>query len=1032
MSEELLKAIIRLFAIVAKERITDDERANMKEFIGVHVNQEMTNYYMSIFDSYCQEEDIISNDQLKDEVDEDTLEFLSEWSKILEITKRVNESLTKPQRVVLVVKIIELVYADKHFSDRQGNLIFYIGEALKLSKTDIGLLKMFVMGEEPDDLASETIMIIDESDGDYLKGTHHLLSKNLTGFIAVLRLKDIETYFIKYVGISTLSLNAQSLKSRSISILPAGSTIRGKKVQTIYYSNIVTQFLHSGEKIKVSFVAEDISYHFNTGDIGIHKVNIAEEGGKLIGIMGASGSGKSTLMNVLNGSELPSEGKILINGVDIYKDHDKVEGITGYVPQDDLLIEELTVFQNLYFAAKLCFSHCSEFQLTQLVSKVLKSLGLEDTKGLKVGSVLDKKISGGQRKRLNIGLELLREPTVMFVDEPTSGLSSRDSVNIMDLLKELSLRGKMVFVIIHQPSSDIFKMFDTLIILDVGGYQIYYGNPVEALVYFKNIIDAVDKTEGTCPECGNINPEKIFNIIETRIVDEYGRNTAMRKISSFQWNQYYEKQIIVPKVRTVREKLISTLSIPNRLKQIKIFATRDVMSKLVDKQYLTINLLEAPALAFFMAFLVRYHTSLGLEETKYSFYHNDNIAIYFFMSIIVALFMGLTVSAEEIFRDRKILKREKYLNLSKGSYLASKIGVLFVISAIQTFTFVLIGNAILEIYGMGFRFWLIIFSTACFANLLGLNISASFKNAVTIYILIPILLIPQLLLSGVVISFDKFNPKISASDGVPIIGDIMVSRWAFEAAVVTQFRDNIFNRQFYDIDQKMAKAEYKKLYYIPKLETELSFCYNWLNTKDNATHIDYQASLDLLKNELKYELDLIGEDKFPQWNKITLDSFDSSTYVVTRKFLSSLKTYYINKYNKAENQKNSLIASLTNSDTKKQQYLAMEQRYDNDAINDIATSKGIIHRIVKSENRLIQKIYPIYFDEFKPNSFIDFRTKFLTPQKPFLGMKIDTYFFNLALIWSMTIFLLIFVYFDCLKLILTLFSTKKRFLRPYK
>ncbi|MDH5475034.1 MAG: ATP-binding cassette domain-containing protein [Cyclobacteriaceae bacterium] len=1026
MSEELLKAIIRLFAIVAKERITEDERANMKEFIGVHVNQEMANHFMSIFDSYCQEQDEITNDHIKEDVDDDTLEFVNEWAKILEITKRVNQSLTKPQRVVLVVKIIELVYADKHFSDRQSNLIFYIGEALKLSKKDIGLLKMFVMGEDPEELASNSVMIIDESDGEYLKDAHHLSAKNLTGFMAILRLEDIETYFIKYVGISTLSLNAQPLKSRSISILPAGSTIRGKKINTIYYSNIVTKFIHSGKKVRVSFVAEDISYHFATGDIGIQKVNIAEEGGKLIAIMGSSGSGKSTLMNVLNGSDSPSGGRILINGVDLYRDKENTEGIIGYIPQDDLLIEELTIFQNLYFAAKLCFNHYSDVQLTKLVTKVLKSLGLEDTKDLKVGSPLDKKISGGQRKRLNIGLELLREPTVMFVDEPTSGLSSRDSENIMDLLKELSLRGKMVFVIIHQPSSDIFKMFDTLVILDVGGYQIYYGNPVEALVYFKNIIDAVDKTEGTCPECGNINPEKIFNIIETRIVDEYGRNTSIRKVSSFQWNQYFQEQIEVPKVKTVKDKLASTLRIPSWLKQTKIFATRDVMSKLVDKQYLIINLLEAPVLAFFMAFLVRYKATFGVESTTYSFFHNDNIAIYFFMGIIVALFMGLTVSAEEIFRDRKILKREKYLNLSKGSYLASKIGVLFVISSIQTLTFVLIGNAILEIHGLSFRFWLIIFSTACFANLLGLNISASFKNAVTIYILIPVLLIPQLILSGVVINFDKFNPKVSTSDGVPFIGDFMASRWAFEAAVVTQFRDNKFNNQFYELDKQMAKAEYKKLYFIPQLETELSYCYNWLATKDKNTEPIYKQSLALLKNELHYELGLIGNDKFPQWGSLTVDDFDLLTYAATKKFLSNLKKYYINKFNTADKNKNDLIISLTNSRQNKQKFLAMEQRYKNDAIGDIVTNKGMAQRIVKVDNKLIQKVNPIYFDEFKPSSSIDFRTKFFAPQKPFLGQKVDTLVFNLTVIWSMTFFLFIMVYFDALKRFIDLFQSRKK------
>src|SRR5688572_8223068 len=247
--------------------------------------------------------------------------------------------------------------------------------------------------------------------------------------------------------------------------------------------------------------------------------------------MGASGSGKSTLLNVLNGTEKPSSGRVLINGIDIHVQPYKVHGIIGYIPQDDLLIEDLTVYENLYYAARLCFGHYTENDTHKLVEQVLLNLGLTEIRNLKVGSPLQKTISGGQRKRLNIGLELLREPAVLFVDEPTSGLSSRDSENIMDLLKELSLRGKMVFVVIHQPSSDIFKMFDTLIILDSGGFQIYYGNPVEAVNYFRDVINVANKTQGACPECGNINPEQVFSIIETKVVNEYGRLTNTRKIS---------------------------------------------------------------------------------------------------------------------------------------------------------------------------------------------------------------------------------------------------------------------------------------------------------------------------------------------------------------------------------------------------------------------------------------------------------------------------------------------------------------------
>ena len=210
--------------------------------------------------------------------------------------------------------------------------------------------------------------------------------------------------------------------------------------------------------------------------------------------------------------------------------------------QDDLLFEELTVFQNLFYNAKLCFGNLDEPAIIEKVNDTLRSLGLYETRNLHVGSPLDKTISGGQRKRLNIALELIREPSVLFVDEPTSGLSSRDSENIMDLLKQLALKGKLVFVVIHQPSSDIFKMFDDLLILDQGGYPVYKGNPVESIVYFKTVIGHANCEESECPTCGNVNPEQIFNIIESNIVDEEGNFTEIRKKSAEDWNLIYKEK----------------------------------------------------------------------------------------------------------------------------------------------------------------------------------------------------------------------------------------------------------------------------------------------------------------------------------------------------------------------------------------------------------------------------------------------------------------------------------------------------------
>lgn len=1027
MSEELLKAIIQLFAIVARERITEEERTNVKEFLSLHLNREATAFYLKLFDELSHSHKIDSKQDLSS-LDVDTQQFVDDWAKIMQIVKQVNQALTMQQKMVLVVKIIELVHVDNEISDRQGNLIFYIGQALKIPKTDMHLLQTFVTGQDIDELSSKNILIVDEGSDTKTYPNPRITERNLTGLIAVLRVPDAETYFIKYLGITTLYLNSILLKSRKVDIFPTGSTIRGDKVDPIYYSDIVGRFLTGESQQHITFSADHLFYHFKSGRAGLQNVNIAEQGGKLIGLMGASGSGKSTLLNVLNGTEKPSSGRVLINGIDIHEEPQKVHGIVGYIPQDDLLIEDLSVYDNLYYAARLCFGHYSVDETHKLVEHVLISLGLTEIRNLKVGSPLQKTISGGQRKRTNIGLELLREPAVLFVDEPTSGLSSRDSENIMDLLKELSLRGKMVFVVIHQPSSDIFKMFDTLIIMDSGGFQIYYGNPVEAVIYFRDVINAANKDQGACPECGNINPEQVFSIIETKVVNEYGRLTNTRKISPGQWYQYFKQKIKLPKIQHAKEELPVVQEIPNWYKQLKVFVTRDVLSKLANKQYLYINLFEAPVLAFFIAFMVKYFNVLG-GESGYTFLNNLNVPVFFFMSVVVALFFGLTMSAEEIFRDRKILKREQFLHLSRSSYLVSKVFVMFSISALQTFLFVIVGNLVLEIPLTELRYWLILFSCTCFANMLGLNISASFNSAVTIYILIPLLVIPQLLLSGVVINFDKFNPSVGKPVGVPAMGEIMASRWAFEAYMVTQFRDNPFERRFYDLDKTIAESDYKKVYYIPALRSRLAYCLNnkaaWRNPRDKAM----VNSLDLLRNEIGFELEKVGKDRLPEVDRLAIGKFDSTVYAKTSAFLITLQQYYNIKLAKASEAKEKLSDTLTSTAEGKAAYTQLRSQYVNNAVTDAVKNVNTTNRIVEYDGKLVQRIFPVYMEDHHPDHFLDFSANLYQPTKHFAGMTFDTYFFNITVIWSMTIVLFITLYFDGLKRLIKLLDGNRKYKR---
>ncbi len=421
----------------------------------------------------------------------------------------------------------------------------------------------------------------------------------------------------------------------------------------------------------------------------------------------------------------------------------------------------------------MSLGHLDEEAIDVQVDQMLKRLGLWEIRSLRVGSIMDKTISGGQRKRVNIALELIREPLVLFVDEPTSGLSSRDSEQIMDLLKELTLRGKLIFVVIHQPSSDIFKLFDRLLLLDYGGFPIYQGNPLESLSHFRQLSNHANNSDALCHQCGTVNPEELFDTVEARMVDEFGQLTDRRRVQPEEWNDYYNllQGMEIGKGKTVEE-TPPLIAPPRWWKQFKVYAQRDVHSKRTNKQYLLINLLEAPILALILAGFNRFQEG----GDAYVYRLSENIPQFLFISVIVSLFMGLSVSAEEILRDRPTLRRERFLQLNWTAYLTSKVSLMFGLSAVQSASYALISIVVLRIPDAFGILFLTLFSLSCFANMLGLSISSAFRSAKVIYIIIPLLIIPQIIFGGAIVRFDRFNPVFTEVDRVPWIGNIMASR----------------------------------------------------------------------------------------------------------------------------------------------------------------------------------------------------------------------------------------------------------------
>lgn len=1011
MSEQILRALMQLFAIIARPQSNrHDRRIVVENFLRRQLNSELVSEYLELFDNYYALNQNKSLENLKY-----NKRTSSSSVKILVICTEINEELTQKQKIILLFQLLEFIKADSPSLDeitlQELQFVSTVSDTFNILQKEYEQLKNFVLNSFEIYPDCEQVTIIENKRNSSTSLEKHVFHEGLEGQLRVLHIFSANIYLVRYIGQSEIYLNGQLIHQDRIYVLNTGSSLRNTQIKPLYYSDIVG-FFHEGiHNSKIIFDVKDIEFQFKGGKTGLHPMSFTEESGRLVGIMGASGAGKSTLLNVLNGTLEPSAGEVLINGINIHNDKTKTEGFIGYVSQEDFLIEELTVYENLFYNAKLCFDNYSDEQIKVMVDELLINLGLFDNKDMKVGSPLNKKISGGQRKRLNIALELIREPSILFLDEPTSGLSSRDSENIMDLLKELAFKGKLVFVVIHQPSSDIFKMFDKLLILDSGGYLIYNGDPIDSIIYFKSRMHYANWNDSECHICGNVNPEQIFNIVETRVLDEYGKITLTRKVSPKEWNDHFRltseknhKDIKsfgdIPKV---------SLNIPNKFKQMLVFAKRDIIAKLSNTQYLVINFLEAPVLALLLSYIIKYYNITG--NKGYTFHGNSNFTVYIFMSVIVAIFIGLSVSAEEIIKDRKILKREKFLNLSWSSYLLSKVSVLLTISAIQALTFVLIGNCIIEVKGMYFQYWLVLFSAWAAANLMGLVISDSFNTVVTIYILIPFLVIPQIILSGVIVKYDKINPSISSPSNIPFYGELMVARWAYEALAVYQFTQNKYEKIFYPDEKKMSIAEFKKNFWIRNLKNKAEYLNNL--TFPAVPGKELENNLEVLRNEINKE-NKINNISFARVEDLSVSKLNGDVVKELDHYLEKLNKYYIKVYNYYNDQKDERIREFQKTTLDKEAFIKLKMDYHNENLTEFVTNPSEIDRIVEFKGNLFQKIDPIYLDPDAP--FI--KAHFYAPRKMIFGYYMSTFWVNILVIWFMAACTYMVLYFRLVKKLL--------------
>jgi len=473
---------------------------------------------------------------------------------------------------------------------------------------------------------------------------------------------------------------------------------------------------------------------------------------EFVAIVGTSGAGKSTLLKTLSGVYPRDEGDVFINGENFYDKMDFFRSRLGYVPQDDIVHEELDVYKALYYAASLRLPEdTKKEEIDNIIDLVLKEIELEERKYTQI-----KKLSGGQRKRVSIGVELLTKPDLFFLDEPTSGLDPATETRMMALLRKLADQGRTIILVTHVTKN--VKFCDRIIFLARGGHLVFFGSPDEAFSYFH----VNDFTE-------------IYNLIETQ-------GSPKEWAEKFERSSCYKEGLLerlneTDMLQSKTTHLLSHKEISHRgassIRQFFILSGRYYEIMLKDIRNLAIVLLQAPIIATLLALVFK--RDIFNDDPKIGD-GNAALTLIFFL-ICVSVWFGTSNAAREIIKEHVIYERERMINLQVIPYVMSKFVILSLICFVQCA--ILLGIVVMGVkfpdngsYTFYADMYCCIFLTSLTGVGMGLLVSSVVSTVDKATSIVPILLIPQLIFSGAIIPFKNMD-NLSK-----FISNFIVSRWS--------------------------------------------------------------------------------------------------------------------------------------------------------------------------------------------------------------------------------------------------------------
>ena len=548
--------------------------------------------------------------------------------------------------------------------------------------------------------------------------------------------------------------------------------------------------------------------------------------GEMACILGPSGSGKSTLLSMLAGHLEPSFGSIFYNGERLTLQSSNLRSHIAFIPREDILDEAMSVQEHVYQASVVRRPRLAHVDRMRRVATVLNFVGIGHLADRSVGRAGERTISDGERTRLNLGLDLTGTSEVFLIDEPISGLSSADAERVIETLENMS-HGRLLICTLHRPAQMLLNRFKRVMVLDTHGQMAFWGSPQEMSEYFQT---AAREMRLSIPReaVAAGGADYVFEVLDA----PFRRVGSRLRENPNLWQERFEKYSYSNQKKTTSsdEQELPPRAIPKAKPRSPIelwrlfclWVTRTLLARVRSRMGLYAVLLEGPVLAALIAGTLR-----ASSEEVYTFYKSLHVNEYLFLSLVLAMFFGLTDAACEILRDRPILKRESNYKLFTAGYLAAKVLVLTFIAGLQCALYLMVGNAILGIHYLFWSHFTVMLLTAFVGISLSLMVSAFVRSDRIALNIVPLLLVPQILLAGALIRFEEmneFSPRIPdgvipasldkrlsnlrhrvayqdeethniTTKPVPLIAEFCPLRYAFEMMFVVQTTDNLWERQ---------------------------------------------------------------------------------------------------------------------------------------------------------------------------------------------------------------------------------------------